>query len=125
MRLNVDAYIEVGKEEPDYMLKDITVQHDLTKADLEEFVKEQQFSSVKQYFMYYIDQGSKEDNEKYYKEFIEPFVDKNCDLLETEIIVTCGDKKALYDFIENKYKQKINRRILMKLEDLEIVDVEF
>ena len=117
MELTFDAWITVGKEDYDYIQKRVIVDYNLTKEDLEEFVKEQGFSNSTDYFMEYIDEGSEKENKKYFNEFIKPYLEEKCYMLESEIDVTCKDEKSLENFLIEKYEDKFNDLLLKKIDE--------
>ena len=93
------------------------LEHDVTREDLDEFVKDQGYSDYKSYFSDYI---SDEDD---LKDAIE---DLENDRLPIEDIINiyCEDEKALKKFIAYKYQNEAIAGFLKELEDIPLISVE-
>ena len=93
------------------------LEHDVTREDLDEFVRDQGYSGYKSYFSDYI---SDEDD---LKDAIE---DLENDRLPIEDIINiyCEDEKALKKFIAYKYQNEAIAGFLKELEDIPLISVE-
>ena len=93
------------------------LEHDVTREDLDEFVKDQGYSDYKSYFADYI---TDEDDLKDAIEYVE-----NDQLpIEDIISIYCEDGKAFKEFIASKYQNKAVEGFLKQLEDAPIDNVE-
>ena len=84
--------------------------HDLTLEDLQEFVKNQGYSSVDAYFKQWI------DDEEELEDVLKSVKDNNVFLIESAIDIYCNDKKPLCEFLTKKYQRKALEVYLEKQE---------
>ena len=91
--------------------------HDVTREDLDEFVKDRGYSDYKSYFADYI---TDEDDLKDAIEYVEN------DQLSIEDIISlyCEDGKAFKEFIASKYQNEAVEGFLKQLEDIPLISVE-
>ena len=85
----------------------VEIEHDLTREDLNEFVREQGFSDYKSYFSHYIT-DSDDLNE------VLNDIEKNI-CIETDIKIYCDNLPELQNFIQRKYQNEILRALLKKI----------
>lgn len=93
------------------------LEHDVTREDLDEFVKDQGYSDYKSYFADYI---------RYEDDLKDAIEDLENDQLSIEDIIDiyCEDKKALKKFIAYKYQNEAVKAFLEQLEDAPLISVE-
>lgn len=80
----------------------VSLNHDLTKEDLEEFAESQGYDSVESYFKNYIN-----DDEEELETVLTDYKNDNCLLVESDIEIYCGDKNALENFLHHKYEDEV------------------
>ena len=118
MTIEINAYINVSlcKTEDETTIC-FDLEHDVTREDLDEFVKDQGYSNYKSYFSDYI------RDEDDLKDAIE---DLENDRLPIEDIINiyCEDEKALKKFIAYKYQNEAIAGFLKELEDIPSISVE-
>lgn len=119
MTIEINAYINVSlcKTEDETTIC-FELDHDLTREDLDEFVKEQGYSDYKSYFAFWI------DDEDDLKGVIEDVENDRFYSVELYIIVDCKDEKALKKFIAYKYQNEAIAGFLKELEDIPSISVE-
>lgn len=119
MTVTLKTYINVSVcDTEDETTTYFDLDHDLTREDLDEFVKEQGYSDYKSYFAFWI------DDEDDLKGVIEDVENEQFYSVELYIIVDCKDEKALKKFIAYKYQNEAVAAFLKQLEDAPITRVE-
>lgn len=119
MTVTLKTYINVSVcDTEDETTTYFDLDHDLTREDLDEFVKEQGYSDYKSYFAFWI------DDEDDLKGVIEDVENEQFYSVELYIIVDCKDEKALKKFIAYKYQNEAVAAFLKQLEDTTITRVE-
>lgn len=89
----------------------ITAEHEPTREDLDEFVREQGYEDYKSYFKAYIDDEEEIDTIINYVERGDVF------LVESEIEIDCKDGKAFQDFLLNKYQHELLANFMKEIND--------
>ena len=118
MTIEIKAYVNVclcDTEDDTTIYFDLD--HDVTREDLDEFVKDRGYSNYKSYFADYI---TDEDDLKDAIEYVEN------DQLPIEDIISlyCEDGKTFKEFIASKYQNEAVEGFLKQLEDAPIDSVE-
>ena len=89
----------------------ISAEHEPTREDLDEFVREQGYEDYKSYFKTYI------DDEEELKTVI-GYVEKgDVFLVESEIEIDCKDGKAFQNFLIRKYRSELLANFMKEIHD--------
>lgn len=89
----------------------ISAEHDPTREDLDEFVREQGYEDYKSYFKTYI------DDEEDLKTVIENVEKGDIFLVESEIEIDCRDGKSFQNFLINKYQNELLANFMKEISD--------
>lgn len=89
----------------------ISAEHEPTKEDLDEFVREQGYEDYKSYFKAYI------DDEEELKTVIEHVEKGDIFLVESEIEIDCRDGKAFQNFLLHKYQHELLANFMKEIND--------
>lgn len=89
----------------------ISAEHEPTREDLDEFVREQGYEDYKSYFKAYI------DDEEELKTIIEHVEQGDIFLVESEIKIDCKDGKAFQNFLLHKYQNELLANFMKEIND--------
>ena len=89
----------------------ISAEHDPTREDLDEFVREQGYDNYKSYFETYI------DDEEVLETVIKHVENGDIFLVESEIEIDCRDGKAFQNFLLHKYQHQLLSNFMKEIND--------
>lgn len=89
----------------------INAEHEPTKEDLDEFVREQGYEDYKSYFKTYI------DDEEELETVIKHVENDDIFLVESEIEIDCRDGKAFQNFLLRKYQHQLLANFMKEIND--------
>lgn len=89
----------------------INAEHDPTREDLDEFVREQGYDNYKSYFETYI------DDEEVLETVIKHVENGDIFLVESEIEIDCRDGKAFRNFLLHKYQNELLANFMKEIND--------